>query len=94
MSVSNWILPFTDEKAASSETGLALVGGKGANLARLAQAGFPVPSGFLVTTQAYRDFVAANHLDDCITESLPSSDQPSAEELETSSARIRAKALP
>jgi hypothetical protein len=46
-----WILPLHTEQA-----GLAEVGGKGANLARLACAGFPVPDGFLITTQAYRDF--------------------------------------
>lgn len=34
------------------------VGGKGANLGELCGAGFPVPGGFCVTTQAYRGFVA------------------------------------
>ena len=34
-----------------------LFGGKGANLARLSSAGLPVPSGFVVTTDAYRAFV-------------------------------------
>ncbi|CAM4169122.1 PEP/pyruvate-binding domain-containing protein [Kibdelosporangium persicum] len=38
---------------------LASVGGKGASLARLAQAGLPVPQAFFVTTSAYRDFVSA-----------------------------------
>ena len=33
-------------------------GGKGANLAILTQAGFPVPQGFTVAGQAYLDFVA------------------------------------
>ena len=42
---------------------LPKVGGKGASLARLARAGFPVPPGFLVTTDAYRAFVAANALE-------------------------------
>ncbi len=32
----------------------SLVGGKAANLGRLIRAGFPVPDGFVVTTQAYR----------------------------------------
>jgi pyruvate,water dikinase len=36
-----------------------LVGGKGANLARLARAGFPVPEGFVITTAAYRAFVTS-----------------------------------
>ncbi|MET1034536.1 MAG: PEP/pyruvate-binding domain-containing protein [Arthrobacter sp.] len=33
---------------------LARVGGKAANLGRLAVAGFPVPGGFVLTTEAYR----------------------------------------
>lgn len=33
---------------------LALVGGKGANLGELARAGLPVPPGFCITTNAYR----------------------------------------
>lgn len=40
-----------------------LVGGKAFNLAQIAQAGFPVPPGFCITTAAYQDFVAANVLE-------------------------------
>ena len=47
-----------DDPAAAIET----VGGKGASLARLARAGFPVPPGFHVTTGAYADFVARGGL--------------------------------
>ncbi len=36
---------------------VALVGGKGAGLGALIDAGFPVPAGFVVTTAAYRDFL-------------------------------------
>ena len=43
------ILPLASESAT-----LPLAGGKGANLARLAQAGLPVPAGFTITTQAYQ----------------------------------------
>lgn len=46
----------------SADATLARVGGKGANLAELARAGFAVPPGFLVTTEAYHAFVAANGL--------------------------------
>ena len=35
----------------------AIAGGKGANLGELAAHGFPVPPGFVVSTQAYREFV-------------------------------------
>ena len=41
---------------------VALAGGKGANLGELVRAGFPMPPGFVVTTVAYRVFVAANTL--------------------------------
>jgi pyruvate,water dikinase len=53
------------------------VGGKGANLADLTRAGFAVPPGFLVTTEAYRAFVDANRLGDRILElarAVPSED--------------------
>ncbi len=36
---------------------LAVVGGKGANLAWMARAGLPVPPGFCVTTEAFKRFV-------------------------------------
>ena len=45
-----------------SQATLENVGGKGTSLAKLARAGIPVPNGFHITTEAYRQFVAANHL--------------------------------
>ena len=51
------ILPLDSPLATLSTTG-----GKAQNLARLAQAGLPVPPGFIVTTAAYQSFVAANDL--------------------------------
>jgi len=41
---------------------LELIGGKGRSLARLINAGFHVPNGFLVATSAYRSFVVENNL--------------------------------
>lgn len=54
----SWILQFDDALA----TDLEIVGGKGASLARLAQAGYPVPPGFTITTAAYATFIADNAL--------------------------------
>ena len=46
--------PRLAEPLAEVEPGAVwLVGGKGANLARMVRAGFPVPDGFCVTTAAY-----------------------------------------
>lgn len=39
------------------KSSLPLVGGKGANLGEMTRAGFPVPPGFCVTTEAYRAFI-------------------------------------
>lgn len=47
-------LPFN--KIGASD--LPLVGGKGANLGEMAEAGFPVPPGFCLTTAAFRHFIA------------------------------------
>ena len=49
------ILFFTDTLA----TQLPESGGKGANLARLTQANFPVPPGFILRAQAFREFISA-----------------------------------
>jgi phosphoenolpyruvate synthase/pyruvate phosphate dikinase len=57
--MSNYIAWLNAPAAAST----ARVGGKGASLARLGAAGFPVPPGFAVTVDAYRDFHAALDLD-------------------------------
>lgn len=53
-------------------------GGKGYALARLSQAGFPVPPGFIVTADAYRAFVAANGLERILTEALTGEDPMAA----------------
>jgi phosphohistidine swiveling domain-containing protein len=79
------ILPLTGE--VSLEAG----GGKAANLARLARAGFAVPSGFVMTTRAYRDFVSANDLEDWILETAraPRSEEPAS--LDAASMAIRTR---
>ncbi|MDO8339349.1 MAG: PEP/pyruvate-binding domain-containing protein, partial [Candidatus Burarchaeum sp.] len=43
-------------------------GGKGANLGEMTAAGFPVPPGFIVTSEAYFKFVRANGIDKKIAE--------------------------
>ncbi|HEU5090197.1 MAG TPA: PEP/pyruvate-binding domain-containing protein, partial [Roseiflexaceae bacterium] len=68
----------------SPDATLERVGGKGANLATLARAGFTVPRGFLVTTAAYRAFVEANQLQERILElarAVPSQDPVALEQV-------------
>lgn len=64
------------------------VGGKGMSLAKLAKAGLPVPGGFHVTTEAYREFVTANSLQAGINEALQQVDVSRPSTLETASAII------
>jgi rifampicin phosphotransferase len=55
--VSRYIVPFS-----SSDVTLNRAGGKGVNLVELVRAGLAVPTGFIIATDAYRAFVAANQL--------------------------------
>jgi phosphohistidine swiveling domain-containing protein len=72
---------------------LANSGGKGAALARLVREGRNVPAGFIVTTRAYRAFVAEADLHTTIESALADLD-PSAQDhpsqLEAASTTIRA----
>ncbi len=81
------ILAFDSARAAALETS----GGKGANLARLSQAGLPVPGGFIIAAQAYLDFVAANGLEQAIQAALPSGQRAAElDALELAALTIRA----
>ncbi len=56
-----------------SETGkndVPVAGGKGANLGEMTRAGLSVPTGFVVTADAYREFIRTNGLDSFISEQL------------------------
>lgn len=74
----------------SPDADLARAGGKGANLAILRRAGYPVPPGFLITTDAYSEFVLANELQPRILQRVNSLDLQAATALESASTTIRA----
>jgi pyruvate,water dikinase len=63
---------------------LGSVGGKGANLGEMASAGFLIPNGFCVTTEAYLDLIAnsseMNHLFESLSE-VSAEDQEQIREL-------------
>ena len=79
-----WILPL-----AAPEASLEVAGGKGASLAALAARGLPVPGGFLVSTAAYRAYVAHNDLGSAIDAALAGLDAQDPAVLEAASAAIR-----
>ncbi|KAB5550005.1 Pyruvate, water dikinase [Coniochaeta sp. 2T2.1] len=67
----------------------ALVGGKGANLGKLTQAGFPVPPGFNITTAAYNEFVTATGLWKKLSRVLSDINYDDADDLEARTTVIR-----
>jgi len=83
-----YIYPLSDRRAS-----LENVGGKGASLARLSGAGFPVPGGFHISTEAYRAFVAANGLYDFVMETVQNTTGADPALLEAASQSIRERFL-
>jgi phosphohistidine swiveling domain-containing protein len=81
---SQYIISLGDPRAT-----LEVAGGKGASLARLMTAGLPVPDGFHVTTEAYRQFVEENELQPRILEALEAADPDQPSTLERASQSIR-----
>lgn len=67
---------------------LALVGGKGANLGEMWQAGFPVPPGFAVTTLSYDSFLNYNDISKKINDILKVTNVDKSDELEIASKKI------
>jgi len=81
--MSTYVLKLSDPQAT-----LENVGGKGMSLAKMINAGFPVPDGFHITTKAYRQFVAANNLQAKILTALKDVDTSLPATLETASTSI------
>lgn len=73
----------------AAEPELELVGGKGRSLATLTRIGLPVPPGFLVTTHAYRRFVAANSIQAAIESLIARATTRDAGELEDAAVVVR-----
>ncbi len=66
-----------------------LVGGKGANLGEMTNASIPIPYGFIITSQAYFEFLKSNHLEKKIKDFLETLDYENSSQLQQVSAHIR-----
>ena len=66
--------PLVAPLSALRSKDLALAGGKGANLGELSQAGFHVPSGFIITTAAYDMLLQNNGIQTRLADILASFD--------------------
>ncbi len=81
--MSTFVISLSDFQAT-----LENVGGKGMSLAKLTCAGLPVPDGFHITTEAYRQFVGANDLQPHIVNALKNVDIADPAALEAASKTI------
>lgn len=90
----SYIAWLNDHEAA----GVPRIGGKGASLARLGAAGFPVPPGFAVTVDAYQAFHSAGRIDAALDALLACSGRPPFAEVRSACApileRLEGLALP
>jgi len=68
---------------------IPIAGGKGANLGELTQIGIPVPPGFVVTVDAYFDFLKAGNLQKQIEEILQVLNPENVTELQEAAEKIQ-----
>jgi len=68
---------------------IGLVGGKGANLGEMVNAGIPVPNGFVVTAGAYFDFINSTSLKDKIMHELSGLNVDNSKKLQEASRKIK-----
>ncbi len=80
-----YVIPFSKLNKRS----IGVAGGKGANLGEMTTAGFPVPVGFVVSTDAYTTFVEANNLQEKILQAAANLRANEAEAAEAASETIR-----
>ncbi|MBN1162335.1 phosphoenolpyruvate synthase [Patescibacteria group bacterium] len=69
------------------------VGGKGANLGEMIHAKIPVPNGFVVTANAYYEFLSASSLKSKITHELSGLDREDSKKLQEASRNIKTAVL-
>jgi len=72
-----------------SKDDVTVAGGKGANLAEMANAGFPVPEGFVVIKDAYDKFLEENKLKEKIFEILKKTNIKDTAELTKAAEKIQ-----
>ena len=66
-----------------------MAGGKGANLGEMTKVGIPVPPGFIVTADAYFDFLQQTKLTDKIRQLLEPVDVNDSKQLQQAAAQVR-----
>jgi pyruvate,water dikinase len=68
---------------------IGAVGGKGANLGAMAKEGFPIPPGYVITSEVYRKFIEQTEIKSQIQDILADLDVENTEELQQASDEIK-----
>ncbi len=89
MAAQSLILFFKD----IDKNDISQVGGKGANLGEMTQAGFPVPNGFAVTVASYNLFLEENNFRQIIEETISKVDVNDAKALDKAATFIQKKII-
>ncbi len=85
MTKNSYILDFNQV----NQEDVGVVGGKGANLGEMANAGFPVPPGFIVTAQTYFKVIKDNNLKPQIKAIIDKLDVSDTRQLNSVSSQIK-----
>lgn len=72
-----------------SKEDIAIVGGKGANLGEMTRADIPIPPGFIVTADAYFDFIKKSKLMDKIRHLLKPLDPSDSKQLQEIATQVK-----
>ncbi|MFH1210808.1 MAG: phosphoenolpyruvate synthase [archaeon] len=72
-----------------SKDDIPLVGGKGANLGEMYNAGLPIPPGFAITSEAFRKYIVGNKIDQQIFQILQNTNVDENDQLERASTQIK-----
>ncbi|MSU45522.1 MAG: hypothetical protein EXS47_02765 [Candidatus Zambryskibacteria bacterium] len=86
-------MKFTKPFEKISKRDVSSAGGKGASLGEMIQAGIPVPSGFVVTANAFEKFLEETDLNVEIDAILDSADHKEMHTIENASEKIKALIL-
>lgn len=72
-----------------NKSSISIAGGKGANLGEMFQLGLPVPDGFVISSEAYFNFVKATKIDQLIASTLAGLDEQDSDKLDLASETIK-----
>ncbi len=72
-----------------SKNDIPLVGGKGANLGEMYNAGLPIPPGFVVTAEVFRKFITSTKIDKQIFDILDTTNVDDNDQLDNSAMKVQ-----